>query len=186
MFGGTPVIEQRWLRICLIGFTIILLFNPSGFAPPNRGYDATFGVTLLPSSITLKVGEKANISVTITHPETVDGTQVCYALDGFPSSGFRTSFNPTCSDTSHGYSTILVVEATPAAAPQTVEGYVIASSASQTAQAVFNLSVEPAMPAWIPWLGLILFFSLLGAAILWRPKLTRSPGKAGTAKPKKR
>jgi hypothetical protein len=186
MFGGEPVIEHRWLRIFLSALMIIVIFVPTGFTRPNRGYDATFGVTLLPSSIALKVGEKANISVTITQPETVDGTQVCYTLDGFPSSGFITSFNPTCSGPSHGYSTILMVEATPAAAPQTVEGYVIASSVGQTAQAVLNLSVQPAMPAWIPWLGLILFFSLLGAAVLWRPKLTRSPRKGRSNKPKKR
>jgi len=140
-------------------------------ALPNRGHDAAFGVMIQPSSITIKVGEKAEINVTITNPEKVKGAQVCFSLEGFPASGFRTSFTRECSESEHGgFGAILTVEVTPAAAPQTVTAYVIASSGNQTAQTVLNVSVEPAMPAWIPWLGLLLFFSVLGIAIAWKPR----------------
>jgi len=151
---------------------LAVIFVSSGSALPKRASDAAFGVALSPSSIVLKVGEKAGINVTITSPEKVNGTQVCFTLDGFPSSGFRTSFSPECSSFHNGgFGTVLTVEVTPASAPQSVQGVVTASSGGQTAQAVLNLTVEPAMPAWIPWLGLILFFSVLGIAIAWKPKL---------------
>lgn len=104
-----------------------------------------------PSLIVLKVGEKAEVNVTIINPEKVSGGQVCFSLEGFPDSGFRTSFTPECADSQHGgFGTILTVEVTPAAAPQTVTAHVIASSGNQTAQVVLSVSVEPAMPAWIP------------------------------------
>jgi hypothetical protein len=168
------MIRHRVLGICLLALTILLLLNPTASLSSARPFQATFGVVIDPSTVTVKVGDKAEINVTITNPELVNGTQVCFGLDGFPSSGFSTSFNPECSDSQHGFGTILTVEVTPAAAPQTVTAYVIANSNGQSAQAVLNLSVEPAMPAWIPWLGLILFFAVLGIAVFWRPKL---PGK---------
>jgi hypothetical protein len=144
---------------------------PMALALPNGGYDAAFGVMIQPSSITLKVGEKGNITVTIINPERVSGAQVCFSVDGFPTSGFRTSITPLCSSSARGaIGTILTVEVTPAAAPQTVIAYVIAIGGNQTAQAVLTVSVEPAMPGWVPWLGLLLFFVLLGVGIAWRPR----------------
>jgi hypothetical protein len=140
-----------------------------------------------PSSVVLKVGEKAEINVTITNPEKVGGSQVCFNLEGFPTSGFRTSFTRECSDSQHGgFGTVLTVEVTPAAAPQTVTANVIASSGSQTAQAVLNVSVEPAMPAWIPWLGVLLFFSILGVAIAWYPRVSSKRTGPGRRKQRKR
>jgi hypothetical protein len=162
-------------HIC--GLLLLVIMIPFAIAP-YRGYGAPFGVMVQPSSITLKVGEKANITVTIINPERVGGAQVCFSVEGFPNSGFRTSITPLCSDSQHGVlGTTLTVEVTPAAAPQTVTAYVIANSGNQTAQAVLNVSVEPAMPAWIPWLGLLLFFILLGVGIAWKPRLPRR--KAG-------
>jgi len=150
------------------------MLNLTAAASLAQPLQATFGVAIDPSTLVVKVGDKAEINVTITNPEVVNGTQVCFSLDGFPSSGFVTSFNPACSNSQQGFRTVLTVEVTPAAAPQTVTAYVIATSNSQTAQAVVTLTVEPAMAPWIPWLGLILFFAVLGIAIFWRPKL---PGK---------
>jgi hypothetical protein len=178
------MIQHRSLGICLLALTVLLLLNATVSLSSARPSQATFGVVIDPSTVTVKVGDKAEINVTITNPELVNGTQVCFSLDGFPSSGFITSFNPECSDSQHRFGTILTVEVTPAAAPQTVTAYVIAStSGGQSAQAILNLSVEPAMPAWIPWLGLILFFAVLGIVIFWRPKL---PGKRTKRESKQR
>lgn len=170
-------------RIQLAMFVLVVILVPSGFGLQSRGNDSGFGVALSPSSIVLKVGEKAGINVTVTHPEKVNSTQVCFTLEGFPSSGFRTSFNPVCSN-SHdgGFDSVLTIEVTPASAPQTVQGIVIASSAGQSATAVLNLTVEPAMSPWIPWLGLILFFSVLTLAIVWKPKL---PGRKSRRRSKR-
>ena len=178
--------ERRLPGICLLALAVLLLLNPTASLSSARPFQGTFGVVIDPSTVTVKVGDKAEINVTITNPELVNGTQVCFSLDGFPSSGFSTSFNPECSDSQHGFRTILTVEVTPAAAPQTVTAYVIASSSGQSAQAVLNLSVEPAMPAWIPWLGLILFFALIGIAIFWKPKLPWKRTKSASKKQGKR
>lgn len=151
-------------------------------ANPNEPFDVTFGITVTPSSVVVKVGEEVNVNVTITNPEKTAG-QVCFSLVGFPESGFRTSLNPECANSQQaGIATVLTVEATPAAAPQSFTAYVTAKIGSQTAQTPLNVTVEPAMPAWIPWLGLLLFFVILGIAITWRPKLQfrrfgRSRGK---------
>jgi hypothetical protein len=159
---------------------------PVAVALPNSGYDAAFGVTIQPSSITLKVGEKGNITVTILNPDSVSGAQVCFSVDGFPMSGFRTSITPLCSSPEHGViGTILTVEVTPAAAPQTVTAYIIAISGNQTAQAVLTVTVEPAMPGWVPWLGLLLFFALLGVGIMWRPKLPKRRASGSGRKQRK-
>lgn len=171
--------------ICALVLLAVII--PIAMAVPNRGYDAAFGVMIQPSSITLKVGEKGNITVTIIDPERVSGAQVCFSVDGFPTSGFRTSITPLCANSEHGViGTILTVEVTPAAAPQTVTAYVIAISGNQTAQAVLTVSVEPAMPGWVPWLGLLLFFVLLGVGIAWRPRLPkRRAGGSGKKRGKR-
>jgi hypothetical protein len=180
------MIERRSLGICLWALAVLLMLNPIASASSAGPFQGTFGVVIDPSTVLVKVGDKAEINVTITNPQLVNGTQVCFSLDGFPASGFRTSFNPACSDSQHGFGTILTVEVTPAAAPQTVTAYVIASSTGQSAQAVLNLSVQPAMPAWIPWLGLMLFFAVLGIAIFWKPKLPGKRTKGASKKQGKR
>jgi hypothetical protein len=138
-----------------------------------QGNDAPFGVVIQPSSIVLKVGESTKINVTVSDPNLLSGGQVCYSVEGFPSSGFLTSFSLGCSDSQHEFGTVLTVEATPAAAPQNVTAYVIASSGNQTAQTTLYVTVQLAMPAWIPWLGLLLFFSFLAVVIAWKPRKDR-------------
>ena len=156
--------------IYLSSLVLLAVVLPLAGGFPNQKYDTSFAVTIQPSSIVLKVGEKTAVNVTVSSPDQVSGGQVCYSLEGFPASGFRTSFTLECSDSQHGFGTVLMIEVTPAAAPQSVTAYVVASSGSQTAQAVLTISVEPAMPAWIPWLGLLLFFSILAVAVAWKPK----------------
>jgi hypothetical protein len=127
-----------------------------------------------PASVVIKVGEKSEIRVTVINSEKVSGGQVCFGLEGFPSSGFRTTFTPVCVDPQTGiFGTALTVEATPAAAPQNVTAYIVATGGNQTAQTVLKITVEPAMPAWIPWAGLLLFFSVLGIAIAIKPRMLR-------------
>jgi len=177
--------RHKSLGIWLSALAVFLLLNPTASASSAQPLQTTFGVIINPSTVTVKVGDKVEINVTITNPELVKGTQVCFSLDGFPSSGFTTSFNPECSDNQHRFGTILTVDATPAAAPQTVTAYVIASSGGQSAQAILNLTVVPAMAAWIPWLGLILFFAVLGVAIFWRPKKSEKKSKGATKRGKR-
>ena len=139
---------------------------------PNQPFDVTFGITVTPSSVVVKVGEKVSVNVTLTNPGDVG--RVCFSLEGFPETGFRTSFEPECANPqASGIASVLTVEVTPAAAPQSFTAFVIAKVGGQTAQAPFNVTVEPAMPAWIPWLGLVLFFLILGVAVMWGPKLRR-------------
>ncbi len=177
------LVERPWLRVLMVALVLALVCVPFGMSLPVQAQAAGFGVVLSPSSLVLKVGDKAGINVTITNPERVNGTQVCYTLEGFPSSGFRSSFTPECSSSNNGgFDSVLTVEVTPAAAPQTVQGVVVASSGTASAQAVLNLTVEPAMPAWIPWLGLILFFSVLALAIVWKPNLSRKKPSSTTKK----
>lgn len=153
---------------------LLAIVIPSAMALSKRGYDGAFGIMIEPSSVVIKVGEKSEIKVTVTNPEKVSGGQVCFNLEGFPASGFRTTFTPECADSQRGsVGTVLTVEVTPAAAPQNVTAYIIAISGNQTAQTALNITVEPAMPAWIPWAGLLAFFSVLGIVIALKPRMPR-------------
>jgi hypothetical protein len=180
-------IVRRWLGVYISVLVLSAIILPSVRVFPDHVNDAAFGVATQPTSVVIKVGDKALINVTIINPEKIRGGQVCFSLEGFPASGFRTSFAPECANSRNGgFGTILTVEATAAAAPQTVTAYVIANSGNQTAQAVLNVTVEFAMPPWIPWLGLLLFFVLLGVAVFWKPRgLLKRTGIANS-KQKKR
>jgi len=130
-------------------------------------------VTVVPSSVVIKVGEKARISVTVTNAETAPSGQVCFSLEGFPDSGFRTSFVPECATFQLDKITaFLTVEVTPAAAPQSFIAFVIARSGGQTSKATLDVTVEPAFPPWIAWVGLLLFFLIFAMAIMGKPKLS--------------
>ena len=153
---------------------LLAIVIPSAVALTKRGYDVAFGIMIEPSSVVIKVGDKSEIQVTVINPEKVSPGQVCFSLEGFPASGFRTTFTPDCADSQSGnVGTVLTVEVTPAAAPQNFAAYVIATSGNQTAQTVLNITVEPAMPWWIPWAGLLAFFSVLGIAIFLKPRMPR-------------
>lgn len=163
-------------------FVILLLLTifaaQIGILIPANAYnssstaDAPLSITISPSSVTIKVGDKATINVTTILQAGAGTGQVCFEIQGFPDTGFRTSFSPQCATSQGGSAgTVLTVEVTPASAPQTVDAFVVARSGSQIAQANLSVTVEPAMSPWVPWLGLLLFFVILGIAIAWRPKL---------------
>lgn len=168
--------QCRTRRISLLAFSLVLsiLFSSllMNLAYSSLPFDAGISMTVIPFSVVIKVGERATINVTVTNAKKAATGQICFSLEGFPSSGFRTSFLPECAALQLGKATaILTVEATPAAAPQTVSAFVIARSADQVARASIQVTVEPAFPPWITWAGLLLFFLILGLASMGKPKL---------------
>jgi len=164
----------RTISVTFLLFSIFVL-TPSTRALtyilyPGHPVDEGLRVAIMPSSVVIKVGEKTTINVTATTNQETSIGLVCFGVQGFPSSGFRTSFLPECVISDPGIvTTALIVEATPAAAPQTFTAFVIARSGLQTAQATLNVTVEPAFPPWVVWAGLLLFLSVLGMAIA-RPR----------------
>jgi hypothetical protein len=165
------------LLVLFVVFTIPLSVLANA-AHSGNPLDAGLGLTIDPSSVVIEVGEKARINVTVTTPEALGTGQICFEVQGFPETGFRTSFLPECATPQlGGIRTVLTVEATPAAAPQNVTAFVIARSGSQVVQATLLVTVEPAIPPWVPWLGLLLFFSILGIAVAWTPRSARKSAK---------
>jgi len=118
-------------------------------------------LTIDPPSLVIKVGQNASARVTLLGSPTAYGL-VCFSTEGFPTSGFITSMDPEC--VSPGPSKVinstLSVEATPAAAPQSFNAFVVASGGNWSANAPIDVTVTPAMPVWIPW-SIILAFILL-------------------------
>jgi len=118
-------------------------------------------LTVTPASITIKVGDSANVNLTLSN--SLLSLKVCFEVENFPTSGFVTTFDPPCvsADSSNlAVLTVLTVEATPAAAPQSFTAYVVATGGNWTETAPISVTVEPAMPAWIPW-SIILVFVLI-------------------------
>jgi len=157
--------------LCLLLF-ILLTISASPFidAISDKPTEANLSLTLNPSSVTIKVGEKASINVTavITNATGL----LCFTVAGFPDTGFKITFSPDCTIVqSSSLRTVLTVEATPAAAPQNVNAFVVATVGNLSAQMPLSIVVVPAMPAWIPWLGLLLFFLVLIIAVAWKPRL---------------
>jgi hypothetical protein len=74
----------------------------------------------------------------------------------------------------------LMVEATPAAAPQNFTALILASLGNETASTPLTVTVVPAIPAWIPWLGIVVFFLVIGAALFIKPR--KSEKRKGKAK----
>jgi hypothetical protein len=118
------------------------------------------------------VGANATIILTVKG-EGILGT-VCFSEQGFPSSGFILIFHPQCTPLGQGETGgQLIVEATPAAAPQNFTAAILATLGNQTASAPLAITVVPAIPAWIPWLGIILFFLVIGVALFANPRKSR-------------
>jgi hypothetical protein len=129
-----------------------------------------------PSAAVIKVGDKAAINLTVTGGA-VSG-MVCFSEEGFPSSGFTITFLPQCEPVQQGVAGAqLIVGATPAAAPQNFTALVVATLGNQTASAPLTITVVPAIPAWIPWLGILVFFVVIGAALFMKPPRPKSKGK---------
>jgi hypothetical protein len=62
------------------------------------------------------------------------------------------------------------VEATPAAAPQSFTAFVIANGGNWTVKAPITITVEPAMPAWIPWSIILVFVLILIVPLMIKTK----------------
>ena len=113
-----------------------------------------------PSSVVIKVGDSTSVNLTLTNSPTSLG-KVCFGVEDFPTSGFVTTIVPPCAIVQSSILiAVLTVEATPAAAPQSFTAYVVATSGNWTGRAPISITVEPAMPAWIPW-SIILVFVLI-------------------------
>jgi len=174
--NSNGTIKSRSNRVRSVTFLFLLFVLLTISAVPfigavsDRPLETNLGLTLNPSSVVIKVGEKASINVTVVAPNATG--LLCFSVEGFPDTGFRITFSPGCTTIqSSSTRTILTVETTPAAAPQNVNAFVVATVGSQRIQAPLNIIVEPAMPAWIPWLGLLLFFLVLIIAVTWKPSL---------------
>jgi hypothetical protein len=129
----------------------------------------------------IKVGDKATINLTLTSEES--SGQVCFGQQGFPDSGFTLTFLPQCTLITQRITRAqLIVEATPAAAPQNFTATILATVGNQTASTPLTITVIPAIPAWIPWLGILLFFLVIGLALVVKPRKIGKPkgkGKMG-------
>ena len=168
------MISHVWLS----GACIVLLL----LAPPVLGSrsmassSSQLNLAVNPSSVVIKVGDNATVGLTLTTNEFL--RQVCFGEEGFPSSGFIVLFVPQCAVTQEEpKNTELIVEATPAAAPQNFTALIQATIGNQTASAPLTVTVVPAISPWIPWLGIFLFFLVIGAALFVRPRKPKLKGK---------
>jgi hypothetical protein len=140
----------------------------------SRLWQSEPNLTVNPSHIVIKVGNSARLNLTLTNLR-VKSEKVCFGVEGFPTSGFVTSAVPACaiSQSSDRAASILTVEATPAAAPQSFTAFVVASSGNWTAKAPISVTVEPAMPAWIPWSIILIFILILIVPFAIKTKKTK-------------
>ena len=188
--------DARSRRLLVSGLCLVLLFH-SWSALSIVGASSVKGVSLSltvdPSAVTIKVGDSASVNLT-TISVGVSGPGVCFSEQGFPSSGFNLTFLPVCTPlTQQTTRTMLIVEATPAAAPQNFTAAILATSGNQIAMAPLTITVIPAISPWIPWAGILLFFLVIGLALYIGPRKSRKsrneknmsehgPGDVGEAK----
>jgi hypothetical protein len=157
------------LAVSLLWSTLFLLTD---IAYSTQSSEVGFAVTVVPSSVVVRVGEKARINVTATSAGAAPIGRVCFSLQGFPDSGLRATFLPECATSqSNRITATLTVEVTAAAAPQSFTALVIARGEGQTTQTTLDVTVEPAFPPWITWIGLLLFLLIFAMAITRKPKL---------------
>ena len=169
--------SHAFLKVHFVALLLVIFVSWSTLLPlTDIGYSAQpsevgFAVTVVPSSVVARVGEKVRINVTATSAEASPMGRVCFSAQGFPDSGFIASFLPECATSqSDRITAILTVEVTAAAGPQSFTVFIVARSEGQTAQTTLDVTVEPAFPPWIPWVGLLLFLVILGMAITGKPK----------------
>jgi len=168
------------LRTTLLSAYIVLLlpYAPAQGAPYHIGVsNSNLTLSTNPSAAVIKVGDKATINLTLTSVA-ISGS-ACFGEQGFPDSGFTLTFLPQCALVHEAMTSAqLVVEATPAAAPQNFTATILATLGNQTASTSLTITVIPAIPAWIPWLGILLFFIVIGLALTVKPrKLRKEKGK---------
>ena len=128
-------------------------------------------LSVRPSSVIIKVGDSARINLTLIN-SSVDSLKICFSVEGFPTSGFITLIVPPCVNLQSSNTTVsvLTVEATPAAAPQSFNAFVVANGGNWTVKAPLSITVVPAMPAWIPWSIILVFILILIVPLMMRTK----------------
>lgn len=159
-------------RYVLFSVCVVLLFHYCPFVEV-AGFvgvsDLRLSLSANPSAVVIKVGENATINLSLTSSST--SGEACLGEEGFPNSGFILTFLPQCTPIQQSVTRMkLVVEATPAAAPQNFTALIVATVGNETASTPLTVTVVPAIPAWIPWLGILLFFIVIEAALFVRPK----------------
>lgn len=171
-------------RVFLLSVCIILLLTyPMIHSATSlvRASGSQLRLSSNPSSAVIKVGDKATINLTLTSVG-VFGL-ACFGEQGFPDSGFTLTFLPQCDQVQQPVTNVqLVVEATPAAAPQNFTATILATIGNLTVSTPLTITVVPAIPAWIPWLGILLFFLVIGLALTVKPRnlrKTKGKGKMG-------
>ena len=126
-------------------------------------------LTVTPLSVVIKVGDSANVSLALSNSPS-GFNQVCFGVEDFPSSGFVTTFDPPCVSAESSNLAVLTVKATPAAAPQSFTAYVVATGGNWTGRVPIDVTVEPAMPAWIPWSIILVFVLILLIPVIIKRK----------------
>jgi hypothetical protein len=170
-------------RFALCSVYVVLLFHyqPLASAAEFVHSDSRLSLSANPSAVVIKVG--GNTTVNLTFTSALSTSQVCFGQEGFPASGFVLIFLPQCAAVQQPVTrTKLNVEATPAAAPQNFTALILATLGNQTASTPLTITVVPAIPAWIPWLGVLLFFLVIGAALIINPRKSakrKGKGKMG-------
>ena len=162
------IAPRKVFAIALVFATILLIFRAAS-ADYLGTQQSELILTVDPSSVVIKVGDRANATLSLTGSSLGDG-EICLAVEGFPSSGFVTTITPTCLQSGSERTSILTVEATPAAAPQNFTAYVVATSGNWTVRVPFNVTVVPALPAWIPWSIILVFILILIVPLVVRSK----------------
>jgi hypothetical protein len=166
-------------RAVLLGAYIILLISSLPISSAThfaRASGSQLSLSDNPSVAVIKVGDKATINLTLTSVSA--SGSACFGEQGFPDSGFTLTFLPQCEQVQQSKTNAqLIVEATPAAAPQNFTAIILATLGNQTTSTPLTITVIPAIPAWIPWLGILLFFVVIGLALTVKPrKLRRANG----------
>jgi len=169
-----PALRLILLSLCFVFLIDCNLMLGAGYMRAVSGSQLTLSAS--PSAAVIKVGDRAAINLTVTGGG-ISGT-VCFSEQGFPSSGFTIMFHPQCEPAQQGVTGAqLIVEATPAAAPQNFTALILATLGNQTASAPLTITVVPAIPAWIPWLGILVFFIVISAALFMKPRRSKGKGK---------
>ena len=162
------------ISICIVFLTTHNLMPGAGY--PQEVSGSGPGLSTNPSAAVIKVGDTSTINLTATGEEA--SGMVCFSEQGFPSSGFTLTFLPQCARSQEGVASAqLIIQVTPAAAPQNFTALILATLGNQTASAPLTITVVPAISAWIPWLGILVFFLVIGAALFIKPRRSKRKGK---------
>lgn len=167
-------------RFALVSAYVVLLFHyqPVANAAEFLRSDSPLSLSANPSAVVIKVGANATINLTLT--TAASSGQACFGQEGFPDSGFILTFLPQCAAVQQPITrTKLNVEATPAAAPQNFTALILATLGNQSASTPLTVTVVPAIPAWIPWLGVLVFFFVIGAALFIKPRKSARAKRKG-------